>query len=326
MRVQTPYKLDIKDKKILYQLDVNARQSFSVIGKKVGLSKDVVNYRIKQMEKHDIISGYYAVLDIGKLGYLNFRVFLKFKNTTPKKEAEIMAYLKNHPMVGWLVGVYGKWDSNMLVWVESPFKFQQFWREFTSIYKNYISKSWISIITELCHFRKSFLVGKKRDDSPSEVSGGETTIDVDETDLKILKVISDNARLPLLDIAKRTGASPNVVKYRLRQMLKRKVILSFRPLLNLSALGIHYYKVHLTLKETTKERENALHAYAKMNPNIILVDFNVGGADFEMEVYCYSNDEFYTIIDDVRQKFVDIIDDIETMRYYKEYKWNYMPK
>jgi hypothetical protein len=31
-------KLDLKDRKILYELDINSRQSFSQLGKKVGLS------------------------------------------------------------------------------------------------------------------------------------------------------------------------------------------------------------------------------------------------------------------------------------------------
>ena len=39
--------LDLKDRKVLYQLDVDCRQTNSEIGKKVGLSKQVVDYRIK---------------------------------------------------------------------------------------------------------------------------------------------------------------------------------------------------------------------------------------------------------------------------------------
>ena len=41
-------KIDLKDRKILYELDLNSRQSNSTLGKKVGLSKDIVNYRIKK--------------------------------------------------------------------------------------------------------------------------------------------------------------------------------------------------------------------------------------------------------------------------------------
>ena len=43
--------LDLKDKKILFELDFDARQSYSEIAKKVRLSKQVVEYRIKKSRK-----------------------------------------------------------------------------------------------------------------------------------------------------------------------------------------------------------------------------------------------------------------------------------
>ena len=58
--------LDVKDRRILYELDFNSRQSNSKIGKKVGLHKNVVNYRIKRMEKNGIISLRYFFLTIEK--------------------------------------------------------------------------------------------------------------------------------------------------------------------------------------------------------------------------------------------------------------------
>ena len=45
-------KLDLKDRKILYELDLNCRQSNSQIGKKVGLKRDVVAYRIKKLQDY----------------------------------------------------------------------------------------------------------------------------------------------------------------------------------------------------------------------------------------------------------------------------------
>ena len=62
-------KFDLKDRKILYQLNINSRQSFSQIGKKVGLSKTVVDYRIKKLEKQEIIRNYYTLIDAFKIGY-----------------------------------------------------------------------------------------------------------------------------------------------------------------------------------------------------------------------------------------------------------------
>ena len=48
-------KIDLKDRKILYHLDINSRESFRSIGKKVGLSKDVVASRVKKLEEKGFI-------------------------------------------------------------------------------------------------------------------------------------------------------------------------------------------------------------------------------------------------------------------------------
>ena len=50
--------LDLKDRKILYELDFNARQTDSEIAKKVKLSREVVNYRISRLQKNGIIRNF----------------------------------------------------------------------------------------------------------------------------------------------------------------------------------------------------------------------------------------------------------------------------
>ena len=47
--------LDIKDRKILAELDKNSRQSLKKIGKKVRLSPEVVFHRMKKLEKSGVI-------------------------------------------------------------------------------------------------------------------------------------------------------------------------------------------------------------------------------------------------------------------------------
>ena len=55
-------KIDLKDSKILYQLDINSKKSSSQIGKKVGLPKNMVTYRINnQIKKGVIVSKIYKM-------------------------------------------------------------------------------------------------------------------------------------------------------------------------------------------------------------------------------------------------------------------------
>jgi len=56
-------KLDLKDRKILYELDLNSRQSFRSIGRKVGLSKDIVASRVKKLQEEGIIIRFNTLID-----------------------------------------------------------------------------------------------------------------------------------------------------------------------------------------------------------------------------------------------------------------------
>ena len=67
--------LDLKARKILLELDRNARQSNSEIAKKVRLNKNTVNYKINSLIDDKVILGYYATIDSARLGYFSFRVY-----------------------------------------------------------------------------------------------------------------------------------------------------------------------------------------------------------------------------------------------------------
>ena len=59
--------LDLLDKKILFELDLNSRQSNQEIARKVRSSKEVVSYRIKKLEENKVIFKYLTILDPAKL-------------------------------------------------------------------------------------------------------------------------------------------------------------------------------------------------------------------------------------------------------------------
>ena len=67
--------MHIKNKKILGELVLNSRIPINRLAKKVGLSREVVTYRINQLKEKGIITGFHAVIDEEKLGYLRNTCF-----------------------------------------------------------------------------------------------------------------------------------------------------------------------------------------------------------------------------------------------------------
>ncbi|MBW3015040.1 Lrp/AsnC family transcriptional regulator [Candidatus Woesearchaeota archaeon] len=104
-------KIDQKDKKVLEQLQINARQSVSKIARKTKLPIDVVKYRIKKLEKEGIIKSYHAFLDPLKLGYpLYAYVVFSLSNLKPEQEKHLIGYLKLHKRIVYVSKNSGRWD------------------------------------------------------------------------------------------------------------------------------------------------------------------------------------------------------------------------
>jgi len=104
-------KLDSKDKKIIEQLQNNAKQSISDISRKTKLPRDVVKYRIKKLEENKVIRFYHAFLNPSRLGYpLYAYVTFSLFNIESKDEEEFINFLKEHPKIIYVAKFSGKWD------------------------------------------------------------------------------------------------------------------------------------------------------------------------------------------------------------------------
>ena len=138
-------KIDLKDRRILYQLDLDSRQSLTQIGKKVGLKKDVVSYRIKRMQEEGVIKNYYTVIDAYKLGYIVFRVYLVFQYVTQDVKNEIIEFLVKDKHT-WVVGsIIGRYDLSVVLWIKDIHDFYHFWEQMLDKYGDYFSEKIFSI-------------------------------------------------------------------------------------------------------------------------------------------------------------------------------------
>ncbi|MCR4368728.1 MAG: Lrp/AsnC family transcriptional regulator [archaeon] len=317
--------LDVKDRKILYELDIDARSSLSQIGKKVGLSKEVVNYRINRLQQEGIIKGFYARIDASKIGLVMFRTFLSLQNITPEKEEELINYICVQKEVGWCVKVQGNWDINFIYWAKSTNHFFSFWKGFKKLYGNFISSRWTSVFGWFVNLPKGFLVGKKPEPFKPFIMGGSEKIDFDELDLKIIEVLSKRAREPLVSIAKELGVSDKAISYRIKNLEQKKVIGGYGVRLDLEKIGYEYWKIHASFKDYSEKRFSDLNNYCIAHPNIVYTDELIGGADLEIEGFFRNSQELQKFLDETRYKFNDLIKDTEIMLYYKEYKLNLFP-
>ncbi len=316
------FKLDIKDKKILSLLDENSRMTNSMIAKKVGLSKPAVEYRIKRLEDNNIIFNYYTVIDFTKLGFSQYKIYFKFQNTTIRNEETISKYWVNDRNAIWVAQIRGQWDLAVSILARSNFEFGRIISKFMNQYSKYILKKDVLLTEYSPIYSRKYLTTKQ-----TEFIYGIPTkqYELDETDKKILSFISTRARTPIIEVAEKTGVTRDVISYRLKKLMKEKIIIQYRCFLNLHNIGINHYKIILRTKNFDESWEKKIKAYVSMEEKATQLLKLIGSWDLEIEYETNDEDELYIKLNKLRREFSSIIRDFDIIRITKTMKYDYFP-
>lgn len=318
-------KLSLKDKKIIYELDFNARMSLTQLGKKVGLSKQAVKYRLENLQRRGIIQGYYADVNASKAGFSIYLVYLKFHQIPSEKEMELIKHVGKQKYIGVNVTIQGKWDYCIGVLAESIIHFKNYYNKIMSDYEKYVKNKTIMIVTDFYYFKPKQIL-EKDDNEQITMTGELMRPDFDEKDKEILALLAKDARISLVDMSKKIGLTANAIKGRIKNLEKNGIIGAYRVMINYPQLGFLHYRVFLHLDFLTEEKENKIISFLKNQKPVISVTKTIGYCDLEFRAIVKDIYEFYTLIEDLRKQFPDMIKDYESILYYKFYQnLNYFP-
>ncbi len=103
--------LDAIDWRILEKLQNDARQTYTAIGKSLGLAHSTVYDRVKRMEEHGIIKRYTTVIDAEKAGTKNVTAIMTIF-TDPKQSQKVAEKLSQAPQV---LEVYTSLSEELLI-------------------------------------------------------------------------------------------------------------------------------------------------------------------------------------------------------------------
>ncbi len=309
--------LDLKDKKILYHLDLNSRKPINQIAKNIGLSKDLTNYRLKKLEKEEYVLGYQTIIDFKKLGYLTIRTRITLIDTTPQKEKEIIDFLIKQKKVFFILELEGT-ELTFGLMVKEIEELHEFYKEFETKFKKFLSEKKFAIYSNLYHFNRNYL-GNFKEKNTLKL-GFSKKEKVDELDLKILKILSKNARTPTIEIAISLKVPATTVAHRIKQLENKKIIVGYSILFNFYKWNYNYFKVNLELKEISNIQK--IIDYCESNKNIIYAMQTLGGNDLEIYFESAQEDliktmnELRTLFPEIRKWNYDILK--------KYHKFNYL--
>lgn len=336
-------KVDLKDKKILGALAVNARLSPSEIGRIVGLSKDAVRYRIIQLEKKGIVRGSVVISNPSKAGYYLHTVLLKLENLSEERENELINFFAAFPLGIWFGKCSGRWDFVFEVIAKDMKHFDKIMQKIKSVcgknlrdYESLTAFNLVKYVDLPDDFykdlglkfefeRKSVAFAKEIKKEIIEFDY-EKQIKLDLTDARILKALSVNACAQISDIAGKTKIPRDTVVNRIRSMVNNKLIIAFNPIINLTYLKYHLYVVFFHLANLTDEKEKKFFNCLSTHPFIAYGAKLMG--KYEAQIFLIVKDpmHMHEIMMEFRRNFSGIIEDYEPLLVIKDYKYTFLPE
>lgn len=308
-----------KDRKILAQLDADARMPVTQVAKKARISREVADYHIGKLEDDNIITGYYPVLNMGSLGYHTIRTYLRIIRATRRRHEEIMSFIDEHLGAAQIFLRDGDYDIGFISWHKDIAVFEKKLAELKKRFTQFIDDIQISILTSMKEFTRGYL-GSAR--LGRETVRAQETADYDDTDIAILRALSSDARMKAIDIAQHAGVSARVVAYRLRKLQDTGLLLGTRADIDIAKIGMHNYYLEFQLDDL--ENLSSLRSEIELHENTIFTVSGLLCADFEAEMEFASKQELLAYLDELRTQF-PWIREIRYASTISYYKLSYLP-
>jgi len=316
-------KLDLKDRKILAELCNNCRIPMTRLSKKVSLSKDAVKYRVNNYEKKGLIHGYRTMINISKFGYQNYHLFIKLNNPNEKMQKELIKKLIKNPNIRAVIRFCGSFDFEIALIAKDLSDLDRVISGIINDFSKFIQDK------DLLIFRKLYVtrgLPKSFSESIANVKQKDKKYRLDKKDIEILKLISENAKLPLYEIGDKIGLSADAVAYRMKKMKESKIINKFVPIINFSSLNYNVYTVLFHITSLDSEKEKILEEFLINDKNILWAVKTIGKYNLLAYFLVEKIDDLQNSLFKLRQLFPGKINQHQILIAYEEYKYTYFPK
>ena len=241
------------DVRILQELLVDGRKSFSCIAKEVHSSKDIIWKHYKELKKAGVIVGATTQTDCRKLGYSGVATISI--STETQNLAKTFEHLIKMPELG----VFRYYNAtNTLTVITHLHKLSDLQQIKESINRqNKINEIRTHLWLDVRNIPQNILGVKAEKNNSKTKFPAETdeTIKIDATDLKIIEKLTQNGRTPFSSIAKELDLSTNTVVRRYEKLVENnflKVCIQINPL-KLGYQAILELNLALSNQNETKE-------------------------------------------------------------------------
>jgi Lrp/AsnC family leucine-responsive transcriptional regulator len=303
-------KLDSADRKILLALMSNSKLPISVISKKTHLSREIVAYRMAKLEERKIITGYIARINqplfCSGIALMN----CKLTRSTTARYKEIIVFIEKHPSINWCIETCGSSDLAMTILYNTPKDLADTVTDISNFIGANLKEHEITLYIDEYKFDRSGLITEKQ---AKTLDRGIVSFDkkyalnLDNTDVGLLRILSKNCRTKNVDIASELKISEDAVRLRIKALEKKNIITGYTISVSEDRLGYEAYQMMITIENMNRDAVNKIKYYVHTNPYIVFCARTSGKHNIVMNINAKDRQHFSSIVLGIREALPEIM-------------------
>jgi len=316
--------IDSRDRKILFYLLQDSRQSLKTIGKKVGISRELASYRIRRLVNKKIIQNFTIDVYNEKLGYSLVNYYYKFTNISPNIKDEIIKFFVNNKHTTYVSSIEGIYDFQVEFIMGDPHDFESLFDEIKKKYHNYLSIEDVETWIRGEYYNYPFLLNDKINTVKSTGGGwGANLVSISDLDFKILTELAKDSRIPTKKIANKMNSTVSIINYRIKKLIKQAIINGYTINVDWPKIGYRWF--HLRINLSNYEKKNEVIKHIRENPHIIrFLKGLVQKTDIHCTFLLKNVEQLRLITEEISSEFPNIITNYQFYSAYNLYKHHYM--
>ena len=317
-------KIDKLDLRILEKLDENIRYSSKKIARELKSSRQVIDYRIKRMEKSKIIANYRMLGNFSKLGFIYYRLHIKFRCSSKIDKKKATDYFVEKTYTNWVAECDGKYDLMIGIFTKNVQNFQNVLFSFVSKFFDKIDYYHFVRLLEILVPMRDLNNKLKNRKLRGAVVDQSSPVKLSSVDKKIINVLAKNGKTNIVDISKEIDESIEKVKYHLKKILQNKIMFS-NIQYGYNLMGFELYKTLFYLHNPEREKIEKLKKFGRNYPHIWNSQEAQGNWQVEMDIEAKSHEQYLQILDTIMTSFSEIVKNYDTLFIRKEHKFLFAP-
>jgi len=311
-------KLDTTDKKIIAALLNNSRASYTQLAKKTKLSREIITYRTKKLEKN-VIRAYITKLRQSPFGHVATLFLTLKKNNTENYKKTIKEIIK-HSHVNWAATLCGTHDLVLTFLYKNPTELGNITDKILGRAGTLLKNHELLLYIQEYKFDRTGLLTKEQQKTKHYKEPK-----LDKQDTTILKELSNNSRISNTALANKTGLSDDSIRNRIKK-LELSIITGYTIALNTTALGYDTYYVSIELERVNENIMKKIKHYSNITPEIIFCARTSGTHNIILQLAAKNRYHFNILLSKLRKTFDNEIQNYEFQILLEELKEIFVPE